>query len=534
MRAPGLIAALAAAGLAVPAAAQTLALEAKVGDGAWVAGPAYPLAGQSVRLRVAAPAGARVRWYQILPDVTKMHKNANFPWEADAYRWVGFGKIRYDRQELARLRDRAEVEVFEAGKRGELGAWTDGYETPFVRSPYYHPDVGSFWFQAEVEAAGRTSRSPGIESADHRGLSPKVLRVSVREGPDLAGWLSSFFNVPALFGSVPHQSQNHLGTDCADVLVAALGKWRGRDDPRNYNVDMLVATLKHVGEAEVGEGAVSSALRWGPGGVRSGDFVAVRYAGARRYQHIGLLVSDDGDGALSAGDRVLHAGPWPLAYDSLASGPFQGHVAVLRPGLPVVDRPIRFSERRRKATQDYIATHYGRSGSGIEIEPSLVVLHWTGTRSLEASWETFDRETLPAARSDIAGGGELNVSAHFLVGRDGAILRLMPEAEMARHVIGLNLSAIGIENVGGLGDRDDLTNAQVEANAWLVRHLKDRFPKIRYVIGHHEYQRFEGHPLWAEKDARYRTRKSDPGERFMRLVRERVRDLALGGPAGAE
>ncbi|MDE2292710.1 MAG: N-acetylmuramoyl-L-alanine amidase, partial [Elusimicrobia bacterium] len=193
------------------------------------------------------------------------------------------------------------------------------------------------------------------------------------------------------------------------------------------------------------------------------------------------------------------------------------------------ERPIPFGKERLAATRAYIVRHYGVSRPDARIEPVMVVLHWTGIGSLEASWRTFQSERLPAARSDIAGGGDVNVSAHFLVDRDGTVYRLMPETLMARHVIGLNLSAVGVENVGGTGDKEDLTPAQARADAWLVRDLKDRFPGIRYLIGHYEYRRFEGTPLWREKDRSYRTVKSDPGPRFMRAVRERVADLGLKG-----
>ena len=43
----------------------------------------------------------------------------------------------------------------------------------------------------------------------------------------------------------------------------------------------------------------------------------------------------------------------------------------------------------------------------------------------------------------------------------------MPENYMARHVIGLNHSSIGIENVGG-NDTLPLTDMQVEANINLL------------------------------------------------------------------
>lgn len=514
--------------LAAPAAAGPV-IEASVDGGPWAARSIEPLAGQSVRLRVDAPAGATVRWYQLVPDLVEMHKNARFPWESRAYRWEGFGKIPVRRVELTRFRGLSSIEPFRAGARPKLGDWTEEPPLPSQTTRWYRPDAGSFWFQAEMEKGRRVTFTPGTESSDHRGLSPKVMRVSVREGPGLVGWLTSFYNVPALFGSVVHQSWNYIGVDCADVLTTALGKWQDLRDDKNWNVDQLVAALEKRGEATVSEdGRVTSTLRWGRD-VRAGDFVAVKYPGAARWQHIGLLARDDGDGRLGAGDAVIHAGPRPLAEDTLGGGAFPGTVAVLRARTRLADKPIRFPPSRRRATAAYIKERYGRDDGSIGIEPRVVVLHWTGLPSLEASFAAFDAETLAAGRPDVAAGGDLNVSAHYLVDRDGTAYRLMPETDMARHVIGLNLSAVGIENVGGMGGHDDLTPEQERTNAWLVRELKERHPGIEWLIGHHEYRRFEGHPLWKERDAGYRTEKKDPGPGFMRRVRVLTADLGLKG-----
>lgn len=195
------------------------------------------------------------------------------------------------------------------------------------------------------------------------------------------------------------------------------------------------------------------------------------------------------------------------------------------------DRPISFSTERRQATLRYIAAHYGRQPADIRITPRVVVLHWTAIDDLEASFAAMDSERLPDSRPELAAAGELNVSTQFLVDRDGAIFRLMPELWMARHVIGLNLSAVGIENVGGSGGVDDLTRAQVAANVRLVRYLVARYPSIEYLIGHLEYREFEGHPLWLEQHEGYRTDKVDPGGRFMWAVRRGVAGLGLKGPA---
>jgi len=495
------------------------AVEVAVGDGPFVrTDAAAPLAGQRVRLRVAPVPGARVRWVQLVRDVTKMYKNANFPWDPDPYQWVGLAEIRADREPLPRFDGLWEVEPFPAGRRVKPREWTGRYSSRIAESEYYHPDAGSFWFQAEVETDGRVERVPA-----------QGVRVSVRDGPGFLGWLSSYLNVPGVFGSITAQANGHLGVDCADAVTAAWAKYTGRPLTENLNVAALVSRLPHAAEFDWGEGGVAGGrgIRWGTD-VRPGDFLAVRYPGARSFQHVGALVSDaDGDGRLTPGDRVLHAGPLPLAYDRAGSAPFQGHVVVLRPESPIVERPISFGAQRVQATAGYIKAHYGEDRPDGRIRPRMIVLHWTGSDSIEADFQTFDREVLPRERADIAGGGDVNVSAHFLVGKDGRILRLMPEDRMARHVIGLNLEAIGIENVGGTGDRPTLTQAQIGADAWLVRELKDRFPGIQYLIGHHEYRRFEGTPLWKESDSSYRTVKSDPGDKFMAAVRSRVADLGL-------
>lgn len=198
-------------------------------------------------------------------------------------------------------------------------------------------------------------------------------------------------------------------------------------------------------------------------------------------------------------------------------------------GLRIVDRPISFSEERVDLTRAYMEERYGVSAPDIGIVPRIVVLHWTAIDDLEGSFRAFDREALAGSRSDLSGAGEVNVSVQFLVDRDGTVYRLMPETWMGRHTIGLNYDAIGVENVGGADGVDNLTDAQIDANIRLVRDLARRYPSVEYLIGHHEYRAFEGHPLWRETDPGYRTQKSDPGERFMDAVRSGLADLGLKG-----
>jgi N-acetyl-anhydromuramyl-L-alanine amidase AmpD len=195
----------------------------------------------------------------------------------------------------------------------------------------------------------------------------------------------------------------------------------------------------------------------------------------------------------------------------------------------IVQRPIPFTAQRRELTLEYIRAHYDPNATEISITPRMIVAHWTNTSTLQATLEMFAPAVLSGSRTDIRRGGRLNVSAQFVVDRDGTIYQLMDETLMARHTIGLNRVAIGIENVGG-GPGFPLGEAQVKADAALVRYLVQRHPAITHLIGHLEYLRFRGTPFWQERDPTYYTIKSDPGAAFMTQLRALVSDLKLEGP----
>jgi len=199
--------------------------------------------------------------------------------------------------------------------------------------------------------------------------------------------------------------------------------------------------------------------------------------------------------------------------------------------IKIIDKPIDFGAERVAMTKQYIKQHYGMIVNNIKIKPKIIVLHWTAEMDFEKSFNRLKPQRLLTDRKDIAKASLLNVSAQFLVARDGTIYRLMPENWMARHVIGLNYSSIGVENVGGEGNKkDDLTPAQRASNIKLIRYLKAKYPSIEYLIGHHEYKQMESTSLWLERDKGYRTVKADPGVKFMAEMRKAVRDLHLKMP----
>ncbi len=192
--------------------------------------------------------------------------------------------------------------------------------------------------------------------------------------------------------------------------------------------------------------------------------------------------------------------------------------------VKIVDKPIDFDDQRTQLSLDYLKTRYNLETSQPTIKPHMIVVHWTAIPTLEESFEAFRDPLLPNSRSDITSAGALNVSAHFLVDQDGTVYRLMPETTMARHVIGLNHCALGIENVGGT-EETPLTRKQLKSNIKLVNYLKEKYPEIEYLIGHLEYTLFEGHPLWLEVDDAYRTEKTDPGVEFIDKIRSKTSDF---------
>lgn len=188
------------------------------------------------------------------------------------------------------------------------------------------------------------------------------------------------------------------------------------------------------------------------------------------------------------------------------------------------DKPIVFDDQRKELSLEYLKERYGVIKDSPYIEPKIIVLHWTAIPTLEQSFQAMNPAKLPGSRDRIGSASNLNVSTQFLVDRDGTVFRQLPDTAFARHVIGLNDNAIGIENVGS--SNDPLTRAQLIANEEIIRYLYDRY-NIEFLIGHYEYKNFIGHPLWKENDPNYLTEKSDPGISFMKRIRRRVKDLNL-------
>ena len=188
-------------------------------------------------------------------------------------------------------------------------------------------------------------------------------------------------------------------------------------------------------------------------------------------------------------------------------------------------------EKRKELTRLYLAEHCGdlckdEGEYAVEMDPKMVVVHWTAGSTAKSAWYTFAGATL-RGRKSISGGGALNVSSQYLIDRDGTIFELLPPTRISRHCIGLNHLSIGIENVGD-GKKYPITKPQIEANISLIRHLKGRF-SITHLIGHHEHNKMRNHSYFREQDPKYKSYKPDPGDAVMDKIRFGLLDLNLKG-----
>jgi hypothetical protein len=291
--------------------------------------------GRLLRPRGPLPALV-VRWLRVEPrmhHVALASPNPSDPAFSNAVltgphhgEWLGYDTLEYDTRPLSTGR----------GVAIEPGRLTLTAAHPSDDDRDVHEGAGSFWLAADVELGGAALRTPDGASVDRFGLSARVMRVSFRPSDDYVGWLATYFNVPNLFGSSgpgrDHQTERYVGADCADVLVGAR-RAMGEHALRYVSVAGLggvaearsdVMVLTELWGLRSGE-VPARPLVWGED-VLPGDLVTFDFVGEgdeallpRAWDHVGALVSDDGDGYLDAGDVVRHMAHAGLLDQPLAA-----------------------------------------------------------------------------------------------------------------------------------------------------------------------------------------------------------------------
>jgi hypothetical protein len=232
-------------------------------------------------------------------------------------RWIGYDQLEYFATPIPAA-DGLQLTVKDASPT----------TAPLPARAVAHHGLGTMRLAATVRQGEKVYSTLGELDAPKGQIDDRVFRYSFRSGDGFIGWLTSYFNVPYLFGSagegVRNQAERYIGADCADVLVAALRR-AGLPRLQYTNVGGVIDAIgRAAGPAMVRPCPAGSAqcpsvseppLRYGVQ-VRPGDILAVDYLGAgelpRAWDHIVVLVEDRGPGGVP--DGIL--GPDDLVVDS--------------------------------------------------------------------------------------------------------------------------------------------------------------------------------------------------------------------------
>ena len=190
--------------------------------------------------------------------------------------------------------------------------------------------------------------------------------------------------------------------------------------------------------------------------------------------------------------------------------------------LEITPNPV-MNDVKKGLIREYCREHYGTDSFELR-DPRVIVIHYTAMEGLRECLDYFTPDLLETDRKAILAYGKVNVGIHFIIGRDGRVFSIYPEDVIARHTIGLNYCALGIENVAVNEKR--LTDEQLASCAELVAELVKRHPTIEYLIGHLEYNnpQLPHYQLVRELKPEYlKNDTPDPGRGFMKRLREVLR-----------
>jgi len=105
---------------------------------------------------------------------------------------------------------------------------------------------------------------------------------------------------------------------------------------------------------------------------------------------------------------------------------------------PIVQDLVPYGAQRKAQMAAFSRRHYGQDTW--VLRPQVIVLHYTATSTYAAAHNTF------ASNAPVL--GELpGVAAHFVIDENGTIYQQVPLDVRARHTVGLDWCAVGIEFV---------------------------------------------------------------------------------------
>lgn len=131
----------------------------------------------------------------------------------------------------------------------------------------------------------------------------------------------------------------------------------------------------------------------------------------------------------------------------------------------------------------YFDRHY--HDPRVQLQPSLICMHYTVTESAEAVWNSFNRGCYMSNGNKGSVFG--HVSVHLMIDKDGTVYQLLPFDRRCTGAYGVNHKAISIEMVAA-DEADLLSRAQqVWSSFCVVRDLMKRYDiPLQGVIAHYE------------------------------------------------
>ena len=153
-------------------------------------------------------------------------------------------------------------------------------------------------------------------------------------------------------------------------------------------------------------------------------------------------------------DAGTHEAEIEFAEERVDGASLDAEGAVCEAGGEPQATGLEAAPEKPPARQEVTTHRSSRNGTRID----HIVIHYTTSRSINGTISHFKT-------------GTPRVSAHYIVGQDGALVQMVPDAERAWHAGNsqMNARSIGIEHVAKRGDK--ITGAQSAKSIALIRFL---------------------------------------------------------------
>jgi hypothetical protein len=284
---------------------------------------------------------ADFNWSKVEPIIDAEHPYENS--DPVTRKWKGWDKIKY-------------TTSFFEGTKGLQPILADARPTTVQNSS----GLGTMRYSLELRIGEKSWNTPGEESTTRGGISSEVVRISYKIDDSFLGIITSYFNVPGVYGSAStdrrkpnktHQTEQYQGFDCADLVVGAarqLGQDHRYSNANNlraktqYSDPYLLQTDGTITDLDGNE----IRLQYGRD-VNQGDLVFFADVNSRRYWHVVVLLKDMtseselpeqdvvlndsniGNGWLNGQDAILHYDNVTLSVDQLTGVSYETQKIVL-------------------------------------------------------------------------------------------------------------------------------------------------------------------------------------------------------------